>query len=121
MKTTIESIMVQNDHGIVPVRIRMPNGDLKRRFLRSMLENGSVLPQVVVNKILLEILRELDSVYRTRRVYMDTALELKGVVDAINEKWHSDVEVHEAENADLVIFDDQIQIKSVIIGGQLKV
>lgn len=101
METMIESIDVQNDHGIVPVTIRMPNGDLKRKFLMSMLKKGAVLPQVAVNKILLEVLYELDRVFDSRRAWAEKALELQSTADAMGEKWEGEVETCEALNSEL--------------------
>lgn len=101
MKTTVESIMVQNNRGIMRVGIRMPNGDLKRRFIMSLLKKGAVLPQAVVNRVLLEVLQELDTIYRSRRGWADKALELRGAIDVINEKAIGDAETCDAREADL--------------------
>ena len=102
MKTMIRSINVQNDHGIVSVGIRMPNGDLKRKHLMKMLKDGAVLPQVAVNRILLEVLNELDGLYSSRRGWVEKALELRGAIDVVEEKCNGDIETCVAEKNELL-------------------
>ena len=119
MKTTVESIMVQNNRGIVRVGIRMPNGDLKRRFIMSLLKKGAVLPQAVVNRVLLEVLQELDDLYRSRLGWADKALELQGFAELLDEKTSGEIEALEARNTELGedLGDIQADIASAAIGN----
>ena len=72
MKTSVRSIVVQNPYGgSKEISIRMDNGDLKRRFLLSLLRDKAVEPSAEVNHILLEVLTELERTYRDRKVVSD--------------------------------------------------
>lgn len=64
MKTSVKSISINGDYGVVVIPMQQqPGGNLKRRYLQRLLECGQVIPSEQVNRILLEVLQELNAAY----------------------------------------------------------
>ena len=92
MKTDVKNIAINGDYGIVPISMRMPNGDLKRRYLRRLLEYGVVIPSEQVNRLLLEVLIELDTSYHIIRSLGEENDCLIEGIDIIDEKYEGEIE-----------------------------
>lgn len=108
MKTHVREIEIKGDYGPAFIRMRMPNGDLKRRFLQHLLQDGVVIPSEEINKILLEVLKELNDAYHTIRFLnnLNEGLEEEieqfvEDIDAISEKHIGEVEGLESHVEDL--------------------
>jgi len=68
MKTSVHAIPVKDGtNGPHLVSIRMPNGDLKRKLLMSLLRSQNVQTGRVALILLEEVLTELDRVYHENR------------------------------------------------------
>ena len=64
MKTSVKSISINGDYGVVVIPMQQqPGGNLKRRYLQRLLECGQVIPSESVNRILLEVMQELNVAY----------------------------------------------------------
>ena len=50
MKTSVDNISIRGEFGSTTIGMRMPNGDLKRRFLVRLLESDVVIPSKRVNR-----------------------------------------------------------------------
>lgn len=102
MKTSVKSISINGDYGVIVIPIRQkPGGDLKRRYLKRLLEYGQVIPSEQVNKILLEVLQELETAYTTIRDLNRIACNLIDVSDEVSESYETEIQELHEDIADL--------------------
>ena len=104
MKTSVRAVMVKDENGLLKeIVIRMPNGDLKRRFLVSLLKQGALVPTTSANKLLFEVLAALDTEYRREASMVRLYGELVDDYSALEANMHE----IEGDYDDLQIEHDQ--------------
>ena len=84
MKTSVKSISINGDYGVVVIPMQQqPGGNLKRRYLQRLLECGQVIPSEQVNRILLEVLQELNAAYGAIKEQEDEICDLLNGLEEI--------------------------------------
>ncbi len=84
MKTSVKSISINGDYGVVAIPMQQqPGGNLKRRYLQRLLECGQVIPSEQVNRILLEVLQELNAAYGAIKEQEDEICDLLNGLEEI--------------------------------------
>ena len=101
MKTSVDNISIRGEFGSATIGMRMPNGDLKRRFLVRLLQSDVVIPSKRVNRLLLETLRELDAAYRGQRMLAEANADLADLLDATTASYEGEIEDFMSEINDL--------------------
>ncbi|MBQ3275334.1 hypothetical protein IJH46_02830 [Candidatus Saccharibacteria bacterium] len=101
MKTSVDNISIRGEFGSATIRMRMPNGDLKRRFLVGLLQSDVVIPSKRVNRLLLETLLELDVAYRGQRTLAEANADLADLLDATTASYEGEIEDFMSEINDL--------------------
>lgn len=92
MKTSVKSITINGDYGVVVIPMQQqPGGNLKRRYLQRLLECGQVIPSEQVNRILLEVMQELNAAYIVINEQWD------GICDLMDELEEAETEHMDAE------------------------
>ncbi len=109
MKTSVKSISINGDYGVVVIPMQQqPSGNLKRRYLQRLLECDQVIPSESVNRILLEVMQELNVAYRAIKEQEDVICNLLDELEevesehmAAEEEMLDDIEELRADVEDL--------------------
>ena len=92
-KITILDTSVFSEHKLKKVFVQTPEGDLKRRFLQSLIKSGVVVPSKECVVILGEVLEELDGSYTINGMLVDDIIASEEFTEVITEKYEGEIDV----------------------------
>ena len=125
MKTSVKSISINGDYGVVVIPMQQqPGGNLKRRYLQRLLECGQVIPSEQVNRILLEVMQELNAAYTVINEQWGEICDLMDELEEVEtehmdaeEEMLNDIEELKADVEDLQADMAVLACEKKIVGG----